>query len=993
MLLPDQSVPFLAQAVLLDNYIRSPNPAADPTALKLILEVLRTRLDLRHYFFASRPHSSWAPILLANDFLTNAPEPATDDEKIRFSFWDAQEYLITVADSAPDTALSHIKSLQGHAWYKGRAIWTLYTVPPETLNQAMPVILDWLSDREVASIIAEDAFELAVELAKRRNVAALDIFERLSAPHPPENVKRVDRFVLNTEAVSIVPDPQWHFEEYLSSLKELDAGRLASILEQQLCDALRIEAEAKETPESQYKLSSWWRSAIEDTGQDAGYDYKHVLLTELRKSLEFLAEHARPELERILAKYATDRHDILRRLRLHILHSFPLEFRDEVVRELISESNYDDIGIHHEFFLLLREGFMLLDHAQQEAVLKIILKGPAREAVERFIDRVGPASTTEREDAVNGYIRRWMRNRLVMIEKYLNGKPLLLLNQTKAEFGEPEHPEFTHWTSGAFSVADVSPLKEEELAKKNPEELVEFLKVWKPERTRELGPRQVSYRGLAAAVASILHEQPLKYKNHFVTIGLIRPEFAYSILGSQRENGVVGKITSEAWPLFFDLCDAMLSNESLVQDIRREAEINWRDVRSAMVDLLAAGLKDEGAGRIPQDRFRHARDLLIKLTNDPDPEVNKPEPFQDDPATSALNHVRPKALGALIEIYSIQMALNNQARGLYGTEEGPGPNRLDPEVESVLNAKLERAEEASVAVHSVYGRSLGKLYWLNRQWVDRQIDHIFPPRDDSDQSSYFIAAWDSYIVYNPPRDKDLFDLLHPQYVRAIDNLSKGFVTRTHLEPDRQLVAHLLGSYLYGDFQLTSPEGQKSLLSSFFAKAPPDTRGRATWIVWNTVKERPHEIDRLWPKIKELWKWRVDVASGSNHSTDFDEEMAWFLRLLEFAPETETIISLWPLLEGTLPHLSRIRHPLRAWEAIEDFLIREIAREPVRVIEFYRLMHDSANRPLWSQRQQGRKILEFGAARKESRDATLSLIDLIAQKGDRSYRDIYDIYAR
>lgn len=992
MSLPDQSIPFLAQTVLLDSYIRSHDPTADPVALDLILQVLRTRPDLRHYFFAGRPHSSWAPILAANDFLTKAPEPSIDGEKIRFSFWDAQEYLITVAENTPETALSHIQTLQGHAWYKGRSLRTLHAVPPETLKEAVPFILEWLSDHEASSIISEDAFELVVELAKKKNIAALEIFERLSAPYPPDKVRRVDRFVLNTEAISILSDSKWHFEEYLSTLNELDASRLALILEQQLCGSLRIEAEAKGSAEYEYTLSSWWRSAIEDTGQDNRDDYKNILVTELRKSLEFLGKHDRRALERVLVKYAVDRHDILRRLRLHILHTFPVEFKDEVIGELKAESNYDDIGIHHEFFLLLREGFNLLDSVQQEEVLNVILKGPSREGVERFIDWVGPHANAQREDAVNGYIRRWIRDRLAMVEKHLHGKPLLLFKEINTEFGEPEHVEFTHWTSEAFFVSDVSPLTQEELALMNPEELVKYIKQWKPEPNRELGPRQLSYRGLAAAVASVIHEQPLRYSNDFVTIGLIRPEFAYSILGSQRENGVIGKITSDAWPLFFDLCDAIISNESLAKDMRREAEINWRDVRSAMVDLLAAGLKDEGIGRIPEDRFPHARDLLIKLTDDPDP-VNESESFPDDPATSALNHVRPKAFGILIETYSTRIARNNQSKGLHGSAEGPGPNRLAPEIQGLLNAKLERAKEASLAVHSVYGRSLRKLYWLNREWVERHIDQIFPAEFASESSPYFIAAWDSYIVFNPPQYKELFDLLHPQYVRAIDNLSKGRVTRTHLEPDKQLAAHLLGSYLYGDFQLSSPEGQNSLLSLFLRKAPPDTRGRAIWIVWNTLKQETNKIDRLWPKIKDLWKWRVDVASSSNHSTDFDGEMAWFLRLLEFAPEAETIVTLWPLLEGTIRHLSRLRQSLRAWEALEDYLIREIAREPVRVIELYRLMHDYASRPLWSQRQQGRKILETGAANKESRDATLSLIDLIARKGDRSYRDIYEMYAR
>jgi hypothetical protein len=57
------------------------------------------------------------------------------------------------------------------------------------------------------------------------------------------------------------------------------------------------------------------------------------------------------------------------------------------------------------------------------------------------------------------------------------------------------------------------------------------------------------------------------------------------------------------------------------------------------------------------------------------------------------------------------------------------------------------------------------------------------------------------------------------------------------------------------------------------------------------------------------------------------------------------------------------------------------------------MHEVAGRPAWFLEHNDRKILEAGASRKESRDETLSLIDLIGRLGDFSYRDIYEKYAR
>jgi len=377
-------------------------------------------------------------------------------------------------------------------------------------------------------------------------------------------------------------------------------------------------------------------------------------------------------------------------------------------------------------------------------------------------------------------------------------------------------------------------------------------------------------------------------------------------------------------------------------------------------------------------------------------EIDRPrvESFTErDPATSALNHVRPKAVGVLIERYCHYVAEANQATGTYGETEGPGPNRIDPEIEEVLNFAVKSQQEPSLAVHSVFGRTLTVLYWLNRKWVEEHLAEIFPEDEHPNAVSYFVAAWDSYVVFNRPHYKDLFDLLYPKYVRAIDNLRQGLVTQTHLKPDRGLAAHVLGKYLWGNFELRSDEGQSSLLAQFFNKAPADTRSSAIWILWNTLKSHSDEGDRLWPKVREIWRWRVDEASSQNHSSDFDGEFSWFPHMLEFAPETETITSMWPLLEGILPHIGRGRRFGTEWEEIEKYLLREMEREPLKVIRFYRLMHAVAGRPAWFLENNERRILEAGANRKESRDETLSLIDLIGRLGDLSYRDIYEKYAR
>ena len=115
--------------------------------------------------------------------------------------------------------------------------------------------------------------------------------------------------------------------------------------------------------------------------------------------------------------------------------------------------------------------------------------------------------------------------------------------------------------------------------------------------------------------------------------------------------------------------------------------------------------------------------------------------------------------------------------------------------------------------------------------------------------------------------------------------------------------------------------------------------------------------------------------------------------LEFAPLTESITSMWPLLEGTLPHIRRAGRFGSEWGKFEKYLLREIEKDPLRVIRFYRLMHEVAGRPSWFREHNEQTLLEIGLKNKESRDATLSLIDLIARMGDLRYRELYEQYTK
>src|SRR3989442_9268311 len=182
----NDQTPFMAQTVLLDGYVKSENPTSDAAGLEVVMAVLRKKPELRRYFFRSQPSAAWAAILWSNDFLTKAPDPKKEGDKATFQYWDAQEYLISVAQQAPEILVKHIQNIQGHSWYKGRAMLGIQYIPTEFLTDVIPIVLRCLSDSESRLTVADDGYRLMIALAKQKNRASLEIPRRITAPFPPQ---------------------------------------------------------------------------------------------------------------------------------------------------------------------------------------------------------------------------------------------------------------------------------------------------------------------------------------------------------------------------------------------------------------------------------------------------------------------------------------------------------------------------------------------------------------------------------------------------------------------------------------------------------------------------------------------------------------------------------------------------------------------------------------------------------------------------------------
>lgn len=985
----DIDVPFYAQAALLEYFAGRPAPEADPDTLDVILDALEKRPDLRARFFRSRPHSSWADVFWERGFFKAPPEPQpTTDGYFFLPRWDVQEYLLGNLPAVGTTYANHLLSLGDHPNYRARGLEGLLALPASVSAKATPLVVAWLEDPKANRSIVDVASRLVTHLAAGgEGATALPIADALTAPVPSQHVREIQGYKFNDQAESILGvawDARRILRGLIDALVESHPAGLIDILERHLLLALQLEE-----PES-WETDTIWRSAIEDTGQDNDHHYKDHLLRALRHTVKTWVRQDPAAAAPLVRRYRESPIAIIRRLGLHVIRSFPDEFRQEVKAELHKPENYSDILVHHEFFVLLQDGFTHLEEPDRERVLELVCAGPSEDHVGALVESVKKGRDIDPEEYRIGYEKRWIRDRLWMIKDHLPAARSEALHSLVAEVGEPNHPGFLGWSSGVFAVSDVSPVTTEWLAAQSPQALIDYVTRWEPDPAHGFGPQRQSHQGLAPEVASIVAADVGKYKDFILPLAFFRAEYASALLGA-----FAALDSDERWESFLNLAEALLEIEAIRIDMVREGEVWWMSVR----DRIARSFRDrfeKERDAVPDNVLQRIRDILLRLVDDPDPEAEEAvlpsdTTFLGSPETAALNHVRPVALSALI-LYGFLAA--DRRREAMEASERPETRPFEEEVRVALSRKLDRTGDPSLAVHSVYGRW---LYWLllyDPEWTLENLPRILPDGEDQQSLHTFVAAWDSYVLFSNP-SMLAFRLLRPHYERAITNLRNGHITKSHMEPDRALASHVLAQYLHAEDSVESEGFRKSLLARWYGEALPEHHEVMASVLFQTCHDGGDKVEQYWPKAVDLWKWRSAAARESGYASEFRGEMERFAHLLEVAKDRESFAELESRLHDLAMYIETSGRRNLLWDELESYLATQAASEPASVITIYRAMYErasGANEIPGSWRQEGRTILEATAAAAVSRQEALSLVDFIARLGDDRYRDIYDKYS-
>jgi len=462
----------------------------------------------------------------------------------------------------------------------------------------------------------------------------------------------------------------------------------------------------------------------------------------------------------------------------------------------------------------------------------------------------------------------------------------------------------------------------------------------------------------------------------------VRPEYMYHLLWGLEEALKAGK--SFDWDPVLTFCEELVrrTDEEREGQPSPSFETFYVDIHRQVASLLQeAARRDDPT--IPFEYLPRVRDILLRLLHHSDPAPENEREYGDDnidPATLSLNTVRGKAMHALI-VYALRRArlLEDQAQA--EKEATPAP-RLEPEVRQAFTEKLDKTQDASQAVHSVFGLYFHNLYYLDREWLTQHLSQIFPA--EADKQDYWRAAWNAYIAFNPLYN-ELYRLLRDEYRRAVEMLPEGAEARVGFEQaGEHLAGHLMIAYWRG---LEELEGEDSLLALFYERAPDDVRAHAVWFLWRGLEQvKPSADSEIWQRLRRLWEARVDAATQAQDPTAFGKELSAFAQWLSDVPED--LDSLYRLIEAIVPHLERGFHT----SEVMEYLAGQAEAHPALAARLLLKIIEQEKEPLYRGQEETRAILQaaMSSGDEEARSCAVIAINLLGERGQYEYRDLLEI---
>jgi len=745
----------------IDKILSRDNPS--PAEIETMIDVFLRKEAYQHYFFKRLKKLSWLSFLKIYGFCDWNPKPVQVENQTgyykvpRWSVLDYLEWCSTQIDEGKDpkygeTLVDIVRSVSRYRDEDGARIdnhitdWVFIKIMANLPDRFVKVsdiemIQEFLESRWDTTLVSSEIGSnlLPALLDRQQKEKVLKLFDIVASVRWTNESGDI-------EPASLI-DTYW-----LNDLLERNKATLASIYSEE-AGAILVRRMAEITERKPIEFNNVQIVAIEEHPQNELHKdrFQNVLVRATRDLLNALVRKDPQIASDVLKELLQREHSIFRRLAISVVGS-NWEVCADLYQLFAGRHILNDYSLKHEIYVMLRDNFGSLSTEEKDRIIDWIELGPVDSENEQFDE---------------AYLASWRQRWLSALVPSGYEKAIELYQKYKNVTGvDPEHPDFSSWTEVGWGP-DPSPIAVNILLEKSNSEVAGYLASYRDNSRKWKAP---SKEGLENALFEAVRSDPKKFGADLQPFVSIPIDYQREIIRGFRKACEEKKDID--WMNVLTFSKQIVSNAEFWARRRQGTERNYRDVViSEIADLLTDGTKDDSTAFQP-NYLPIAEDILLTMLASIETQAES----SDDLLFQVLNSAKGRLLTALVN-YSLRVArLSNTEASIKWPEK----------VKVEFTRRLDRSVEPDLRFSTTLGRYLPNLYYLDRQWVESNINRIFPKEIEE----HWQAAMEGYLLGSRVYSH-IYDL-----ISGNNHYDKVVVTEfPSNEVRKQLIHHLCIGYL------------------------------------------------------------------------------------------------------------------------------------------------------------------------------------------------------
>lgn len=506
-----------------------------------------------------------------------------------------------------------------------------------------------------------------------------------------------------------------------------------------------------------------------------------------------------------------------------------------------------------------------------------------------------------------------------------------------------DHPGFGFWIEKTVGLT--RPIDPALFLKKTNKEIAEYLKNYKTQDTAA----RLSQANLSDTFEVFVSANPEQLCNNLEPFQSIDQMYQHALLFGLREAWCAKKTVS--WESLLRFMSKLVESEKFWEEHtnRQCMYRNW--IISQVARLIEEGTRDD-AHAFDIKLLPQAEKILLILAEKTKSDLAE----MGDLATSVLNSAKGNVFSAMLN-YSLRYArLHKKGEDCKWTEL----------IRADFGKRLDRSVAPSLEFSFVLGQYLPNFYYLDRKWVDDNINRIFP----KDNDDHWKTAFTGYLVYSRTVYKDLYFLLRENghYTKAL-----GFSFT-----DRYVTKGLVGHICLGYIEEWEKLGDEtSLIYRLIQHGSVDQLSEVVHFFW-TLRDKL--TARIKKKVKPVWRALFERLLQTIQNPEYQKIISRLSRWLSLIDEID---------DQTLEYLKvSARYAQTNMDAyfFIECLLKHASTEPEKVSEIYLEMLGAGVYPDFKQEDIEELVqILYDQGQKENAD---KICNMYGKKGFEFLRTIY-----